>query len=379
MPSSTSNFKMTHSEMAGSAFRATASDRPGVAQPVPERDIPAQPWGRIFAGMLVLFAALLGAWEWHWRDFGAKPGSVNSFGLWATQRRRIDEGEGDATVLIGASRILFDVQLPQWETLAGKRPIQLAMQGTTPLGFMEDLAADPKFTGRLVIGVAPDVFFNGRAYRGAALGYFRKETPAQRVGQWLSLHFVEPYFAFDDPDFALATVLTRQPWPARPGKRWRTDVRKLMVTQADRNTHIWDKVENDPDYREVARNIWRENFQPDVDAPPLAVQQKKWQEQIDRATRAAATLRARGVKMLFVRAPSSGPYLEFENRTMPRAQTWDRLLAQTGVPGINFEDYPQMQNYTLPEWSHLTAEDAKRFTVDLYRIIDQDFWPSQKP
>ena len=28
-------------------LRLTASDRPGVAQPVPERDIPEQPWGRI--------------------------------------------------------------------------------------------------------------------------------------------------------------------------------------------------------------------------------------------------------------------------------------------------------------------------------------------
>jgi hypothetical protein len=379
MPSSISNSDRSKSELAGSAFRATASDRPGVAQPVPERDIPAQPWGRAFIGMLVLFAALLGAWEWHWRDFGAKPGSVNSFGLWAAQRRRIDAGEGNATVLIGASRILFDVQLPQWESLAGQRPIQLALQGTSPLSFMEDLAADPHFTGRLVIGVAPDVFFPGRAYRGAALGFFRKETPAQRVGQWLSLHFIETYFAFDDPDFALAAVLARLPWPERPGKRWRTDVRKLAVTRADRNTHIWDKVENDADYREITRNIWRENFVIDEDAPPLAVQHKRWQEQIDRATRAAAILRDRGVKMLFVRAPSSGPYLEFENRTYPRDQTWDRLLLQSGVPGIHFEDYPQMQHYTLPEWSHLTADDAERFTADLYRVIEQDFWPRQKP
>src|SRR5512146_710381 len=131
--------------------RKTASDRPGVAQPVPVRPVPVQPWNRIFIGMLVLFALLLGGWEWYWRDFGATPGIRNSDGLWAIQRRRIDNGEGDATVIVGASRIYFDLQLDVWETLEGRRPIQLAFEGTSPLRFMEDLAADAKFTGRLLV------------------------------------------------------------------------------------------------------------------------------------------------------------------------------------------------------------------------------------
>ena len=43
--------------------RQTASDRPGVAQPVPVRDIPAQPWGPILLATVVLTALLLGGWE----------------------------------------------------------------------------------------------------------------------------------------------------------------------------------------------------------------------------------------------------------------------------------------------------------------------------
>lgn len=354
--------------------RLTAADRPGVAQPVPVRNIPIQPWNRIFLGAVVLFVLLMGTWEWHWRAFGAKPGFVNSFGLWAMQRRRIDEGEGDATVLLGASRILFDVQLDVWEQLAGKRPIQLALEGTSPVIFLEDLAEDSKFTGRLLVGVAPDVFFNGHGYRAGARNYYRKESPSQRLGQWLSMHFVEPFFAFDDPDFSLVTVIKRQDWPARPGKRWFIDVRKLMVTEADRNTHIWEKVENDPRYRDLTRKIWLQEFVPDEDEPPPEKMQKTLNEQIDRAVAAVARLRARGVQVLFVRPPSSGPFLEFENRILPRAKTWDVLLARTGAPGIHFEDYPELQGMELPEWSHLTHSDAQRFTAALYRIIERDFW-----
>ena len=160
------------------------------------------------------------------------------------QRRRIDHGEGDTTVLIGASRMLFDMQLPVWEKLTGERPIQLAIEGTSPLPILEDLAADPNFTGRLLVDVAPDIFFTGFAYRGDVLPYSRKQSPSQRIGDWLSMHFLEPYFAFYDPDFALATVVRRQAWPVRPGTQPHIDVRKLADAEADRNTHMWDKVRN---------------------------------------------------------------------------------------------------------------------------------------
>ena len=101
--------------------RETASDRPGVAQPVPKRPVPDQPWGRIFVGMLLLLAGMLGAWEWHWRDFGVAPSIRNTDALWAIQRRRIDNGEGDATLIVASSRLFFDLQLDVWEKLDGKR------------------------------------------------------------------------------------------------------------------------------------------------------------------------------------------------------------------------------------------------------------------
>ena len=354
--------------------RETASDRPGVAQPVPLRPVPKQPWARIFVGMLVLFALLLGGWEWYWRDFGATPGIRNSFGLWAIQRRRIDNGEGNATVIIGASRVYFDIQLDVWEKLDGKRPIQLAFEGTSPLKFAEDLADDPNFTGRLLIGIAPEVFFGGHGYRAATLKYFRDESPSQRVGQWLSMHLVEPVFAFYDPDYALATVVQRQPWPDRPGRPTELDVRKLAVTEADRNTHMWSKVENDPEYHALTQKIWRQGFDPSPDDPTPAESDKKRDEQIERAAKAIATLRARGVKVLLVREPSAGPYLEYDNRIYPRATSWDVLLAKSGAPGIHFEDYPQLQGFELPEWSHLAYADAKQFTAALHEIVVRDFW-----
>ena len=358
--------------------RQTAADRPGIAQPVPLRPVPVQPWGRIFAGAILIFGLLLGGWEAYWRAYGVHPSIANTYGLWAQQRRRIDQGEGNATVLLGASRVFFDIQLPVWEGLSGRRPIQLAIEGTSPLPFLDDLADDPRFTGRVLVGVAPDLFFSGYQYRSGVLSYVRKESPSQRVGQWLSMHLIEPYLAFDDPDYSLETVLARQPWPARPGRRWFTEVRKLSETESDRNTHLWSKVGDDLEYRALARKIWREGFEPSDDDPTPEEAAKAEHEQIERAAKAVAKLRARGVQVSFVRMPSAGEYLAYENRMFPRAQTWDALLTASGAPGIHFEDYPELQpdvqGYYLPEWSHMTRADGERFTAALYGIIRRDFW-----
>ncbi len=358
--------------------RETAADRPGVAQPVPVRPVPEQPWGKILPGVIVLLALLVAGWEWYWRAYDAKPGIRNTYALWALQRRRIDEGEGSATVLVGGSRVYYDLQLPVWERLAGQRPIQLSFEGTSPLTYLEDLAADPKFVGRVVVGVEPDLFFSGFEYRGGAVRYTRKESPSEYIGQQLSMRLIEPYLAFDDPDFALQTVLKRQPWPERPGAHVYLEPRKLGYHEADRNTYMWDKVADDPEYRELWHRIWREGFEPGPDDPTPAEALKTEKEQIDRATRVVTQLRARGVKVIFVRMPSSGEYLAFENREFPRARSWAALLAATGAPGIHFEDYPELQGYLLPDWSHMTHAEAERFTAALYGVVTREFWPAER-
>jgi hypothetical protein len=192
------------------------------------------------------------------------------------------------------------------------------------------------------------------------------------------MRFIEPHLAFDDPDFALQTVLERQAWPRRPELKPFAPVRKISVTEADRNTQLWSQVEHDPAYRAAARGVWVQHRWAIDTLPPAAQRPEAWPALIDEriagAARAVAKLRARGVKVVFVRPPSSGPYLESEDRELPRARTFDALLAATGAPGIHFEDYPELQGLDVPEWSHLSAADAARFTAALYAILERTHW-----
>jgi hypothetical protein len=351
---------------------STSSFRPSDAAPTYQRAIPLVDIGRAWL-IAVLFCLVgVGLWEWKWRAFGVEPSYRNSDGLWAMQRRRISNGEGHKTVLIGSSRVLFDVQLPVWERIFGERPIQLALEGTSPLFALEDLADDPDFTGRLLIGISPPLFFSGFDRRVEAVKTWRRETPSQRAGQWLSMRLLEPFFASYDEDFALMTVLRRQAWwPPRGMGGGRLDVRRLATHDEDRNTRLWDKLENDPEYQALAKRIWRQLFAP----PPGMTPEKGRQiagEQLDRAVAAIEKLKVRGVQVVFVRPPSDGEFLEAENKGFPRERTWNVLLERTGVAGIHFEDYPELQGLNLPEWSHLSGEDAERFTERLCAILQRE-------
>jgi hypothetical protein len=359
---------------------STSSFRPSDAAPTYQRQMPDVAIGNAWMIAIVVALAGLIAWELKWRAFGVQPGYGNSDGLWAMQRRRVSEEPGDKTVLIGSSRVLFDVQLPVWERVLGERPIQLALEGTSPIFAMEDLADDPNFTGRLLVGITPPLFFTARARRQQAVASWRRETPSQRVSQLLSMRLLEPYFAFYDGDYALMTVLQRQEWwPERPPVRDFKEVRRLAVMSRDRNTRLWEKLEKDPEYQQLAKSIWRQLFVP----PPGMTPEKGKQiaeEQMQRAAAAVEKLRARNVQVVFLRAPSDGEFLAAENKGFPRERTWDVLLKLTGAPGIHFEDYPELQGLNLPEWSHLSAWDAEVFTERLCAILQREHgWGSQRP
>lgn len=359
MPSSTSSSDANRHE-------------PGRIEDAPyERALPALPIWPVALLAIVSFLLAMAGWEWYWRTQGGVPGYRNSDGLWAIQRRRIDAGEGDALVAIGSSRLKFDLQLDIWQRLSGVRPIQLSLEGTSAMPILEDLAGDPDFTGTLLVGVTPGLFFSGRGLRGDVVAYTRRETPAQRASQWLSMHLLENRFAWYEPDFALFESMAKWDWPRRAGVDRYADVPKVSVTtSADRNHRMWARLETDPDYARFVQRVWTQRQMP---GPPTAEQQAKTAAEIEReiarAVAAVAKLRARGVRVVFVRAPSAGGVLEGERRRYPRETTWDVLLARTGAPGIHFEDHPDMQGLWLPEWSHLAGADADRWTQALHRAF----------
>ena len=107
-----------------------------------------------------LWMLALGVWEWFWRHQGYEPSYLNSVGLWADARRKVGTDGNRDLVIVGSSRILFDLDLNVLsEELDAPYPIQLALEGTNPYDFLHDIAVDPLFVVRNadgLYGLVPD-------------------------------------------------------------------------------------------------------------------------------------------------------------------------------------------------------------------------------
>ncbi len=366
MPSSTSN-----SDTAYPAVKTSYFDPETVDRPVPDR-----PWRIILFASLVVLVALTAIWEVYWRGKGFVANDFkNSSSLWSQERRK---AVGDATVLIGSSRMYYDIDLDIWEELSGIRPLQLSLEGTSPRMTLQELADDERFTGTLVIGVTKLVFFTQfGGVREDVIEYYKDETPSQRFGHMLS-QWPEPFLAFLDEQTRPKRQLKIAKFPLRAGMKPRFDPRKLETVTADRNAEVWHRVMDDEPYQQEAKDQWLLAFElfappPSPDgSPPPPMPDAAIDGIVSEVSANIEKIRARGGRVAFVQPPYTGPFVEVEDFGFPQERFWDRLLTGTNSVGVSFKDHPEMQGLYLPEWSHLGPQAAKDFTRALVPILYAD-------
>ena len=323
------------------------------------RVTPAARWPAIGWLVFALVIAATAAWEWRMRAHGLVAGDLDdSKANWAVERRKIASGDHDGVAIVGGSRILFDTDLDAWQELTGRRPVQLALAGMSGQRFLADLAANSEFGGLVVIDVTPEQFFRegpGNPEFEGVLDYWSEEGPAKRFGHRVG-QLVSRYLAFLDDQYSLTSLVDQVDIPNR-GKIGGPYLRpwKLSETYDDRQTVLWREIETNERLRAHAIHVWLFRSRPPPDEELIA-------RICADARDSVAKIRARGGDVVFIRPPSTGGYHEREQRMVPRATTWDRLLRETGTFGIHFEDYPEMQGLDLAELSHLTRDSATRFT-----------------
>lgn len=363
MPSSTSNSDGAYPAVKTSFFDPETVDRP----------VPARPWRVILFASLAALIALTALWEVYWRGKGFVGNDFkNSSSLWTQERRK---AVGDETVLLGSSRMYYDIDLDIWEELSGIRPLQLSLEGTSPRITLKELAEDDRFTGTVIIGVTKLVFFTQfGGVREDVLDYYTDETPSQRIGHRFS-QLPEPFLAFLDEQTRPKRQLTIAKFPLRDGMKPRFDPRKLEVVTADRNAKVWTRIMDEEPYRKEAQDQWLLAFElfappPAADGgPPPPMPDAVIDGIISEVSANIEKIRARGGRVAFVQPPYTGPFIDVEDFGFPQERFWDRLLTGTNSVGVTFKDYPEMQGLYLPEWSHLGPQAARDFTRALVPVL----------
>jgi hypothetical protein len=328
----------------------------------------------ILMALLVVF--LLGSWEIYLRHSGHTVSYDDGKELWANKRAMVYEPADKATVFIGSSRIKYDLDIDTWEKTTGRHAIQLAAQGSSPVPTLVDLGNDPRFKGKLVVDVTEPLFFTpqgpGDKDQRKYIAWYHSQTPAQ----WASFrldHALESGFVFLDRDFfSLNAGLEQLKVPNRPGVFVFPDFPyDFTPCLFSRQSKMTDRFVADTSLQHQVQNIWLLILQMGRSAPhdgpnpiPGIVQS---------VVTAVDQIRARGGDVVFIRTPSSGPFLEAEKHGFPRAKLWDPLLVATHSVGVHYSDYAATDHFICPEWSHLSPPDAILYTKALITELPKSF------
>ena len=328
------------------------------------------------AGLLAVFISLVSilTWEFHLRQTGNPISYDDNEAMWASKRAMVYEPSDQATVFIGDSRMKYDLDIPTWETLAGNHAIQLANVGSSPRLVLEDLANDPNFKGRLIIDITEGVFFSEVAFydgrTNKKIAYYKNRTPTQRFSFEVD-HVLESKFVFLDQDnFSIYAMLDKLHIPPRPGiNSGPAFPIGFTLSNFDRQSYMTPDFVADTSQQNVVKGVWAYGIKR-RDGAKLS--DAKLDAIFSSVKNNIDKIKSKGGEVLFVRPPSTGPFLEAEMKGYPRAAYWDRLLTFTGCHGIHYADYPATANLICPEWSHLTPADAVVYTRSLIKTLQEE-------
>lgn len=330
--------------------------------------------------MLLLTLTFIIMWELYWRSKGFEIAYNDDEALWADRRAEIYEPIDKATVFIGASRIKFDLDIPTWKKLTGENAVQLSIVGSNSRPLLNDLANDPNFKGKLIIDITEPLFFSGKGREvmpKKAIAFYNKYSPSQKFSSYTS-YILESNFVFLDYErFSIDALLKDLQFKNRDKVRSRPVFPKdFGLTLPTRQSYMSDRFLSDTSLINQQIQAWIQagamDKTPGVKGDTLRNIFKEVKTAIDK-------IESRGGKIMFVRTPSSGGYLEKENAVYPRNEYWDQLLAITNKEGIHFSDYPETAHFICPEWSHLSSKDAILYTKALADQLKQKNFFSYPP
>src|SRR5690606_13009228 len=327
---------------------------------------------------VILALLSITAWEFYWRSQGYFPDLDDDKYLWANTRAKVDKANDDGVVLIGSSRVLFNIQVDKWNQLTGIKPIQLANPGASPLPIFHDIVENSDFKGTIVVGVTEGLFFSttfpqaGPWRRAASRAeFYNDETYAQKLNFKLGLP-LQNTFAFisnDDEDWYddinLKALLGTVKLPSRTGKPDFPPFYRFQDIDINRNTRMKDRMLTDTAFNNSVKTVWKGMMSGDIPPPDKKGTTEFFLKDLEK-------FKARGGKVILLRSPSDGFFKELESKFLPRAEYWDELVTKANVPAYHYQDYEGLSAFETIEWSHLSGPDADKFTENYVNLLIKD-------
>ncbi|MBC3920260.1 hypothetical protein H8L32_22540 [Undibacterium sp. CY18W] len=346
--------------------------------------MPAYPWKRIFAFILLLTLAAIIAMELSLRSLGYLPTALDSKERWSHERGRASQLGPQALTLIGTSRFQLGMDLDTLRQGTGLEAIQLAIDGSSFVPVLKNLADDPRVTGTILIDYTSGALANARQGNFGSASVFVDEYEKQQ------LHFQN--FSADTLEKKLTTAIHENlsifsdgsnPWFALryrilPWKR----SSQYITTRPDRSRLAdysrlpWPDVY----YSRVAKQLGMEwnpragkgrvemRFLDKIKTMPVASQEDfQYGGQLIRGYIDA--IQKRGGKVLFVKMPTTGLVKEADEQLYPEDRFLDVFFANSHLPILYDKNYPAIKDFKCPDGSHLDQKDRASFSAIVARFV----------
>lgn len=328
---------------------------------------------------VILFILFICFWELYWRS---KPEYYRACleddrYLWAEQRSKVETATNNDVIIIGSSRTGFNFNTHVWEEVQGIKPINLSTDGKPPGPFLEDIVNNSTFKGTIIIGVTPLMWFGSKEnnrWKDANkwVEHYHNQTYAQKLGYWISKPLQRNLVMLTSSelefynDLDLKSLINRLFIKGRPDERFKLP--NFSYHDEDRNLIMFSSMVSNPDFAKEIQNIWNQ-FLPYI--PEYEIVKDDMPQIFENYLLHINKFKARGGKIIFIRHKAEDEWNIHSQRLLPRDKVWDVFIKYVDCPSYHFEDYEFMSKYTLSDWSHMNAEDAKFYTKDLVnKMID---------
>ena len=295
----------------------------------------------IFAILLSIVGLI--SWEMYWRSQGLYPNLDDNKDLWAQERDKVGSLLDQDVILLGSSRVLFDIQIDEWEKVTGRPPLQLASAGSSPLPMFRDLVENTEFSGTVIVGVTPGLFFSTTFplaqpmdWPQKRVDYYRDRTYAQKLNYLFSVPLQKNLvlMSADEMEWNNNIDLKSMVNRIRIGNRVPEGLppfNNFFDARDDRNVSMTLRTSSDTTFAKSIIKVWK--FYDEGAHPPDKESTMAF------FIEDAEKFKARGGNLVLLRCPSTGGARAGENAGLPRSEFWDLLVAESKAKAYHFEDY----------------------------------------
>ena len=292
-----------------------------------------------------------------------------------------------AVVFVGASRAQLGIDLKTAGKVLSQKPVQLAIDGSSFMPVMANLADDNAIIGTVIVSVSVNniKLDNSREKSAEWVAYYEDEyknkylAPYKKINTYISSFLAENMvtrLAGAKP----ATVISAWLNNAHPAgnylkmsqdRSWnadysKTDMPYFYIKRVQRHAGINNNISADINDADKVLNKYESeinNIQPKDNS--------EFYSALDILLSYVRAIEKRGGKVFLIRFPTDKLIWDIDQQRYPRKLFWDEIEKKHDRT-IHFSDNSDLLKYELPDGSHLDFRDKKSFTNTLMKKI-QDF------